>query len=160
MILVKLKLNTSMPPNDNRNKNNPNDPAQVSPIDPETIKVWIQNQTIELQNQKSENEIRKIEIEANTRLSEKSLDIQKEVLTNRGRDFRMTITRLAWIGASFLIILLLFFGFCLWFNKDQFAYKVGQGISYLFTTFLGYFFGRKSINKTEQNSAFNEEQVF
>jgi hypothetical protein len=149
-----------MAQNDNRNRNNPGSPAQIPPVDAETIKSWINNQTLELQNQKTENEIRLKEIEANTRLAEKSLEIQKDVLTNQGKDFRMSITRIGWIGGSILIILLTFLGFCLWAGKDQFAYKFGQGLALLITNFLSYLAGRKTKPKTEQNTTNNTDQVF
>jgi len=50
----------------------------------------------------------------------------------------MTITRFAYIAFGFLLLILLFIGFCLWSNKDAFAYKFCQGISYVITTVLGY----------------------
>jgi hypothetical protein len=131
------------------------------PIDQDTIKAWISNQTFELQNQKAENEIRIKEIEANARLSEKSLDIQKSVLENQGKDFRMTITRIAYIGGGILVVILLFIGFCLWNNKDAFAYKFCQGISYILTTVIGYFFGKSSHKKSStQSNSQEQDQVF
>lgn len=147
-----------MAQSDNRNKNIP--PNQPLPVDQEMIKSWLQNQNLELQNQRLENDLRAKEIDANTRLAEKSLEIQKAVLTNEGKEFRMTITRIVWLVALILMIILTFLGFCLWAGKDTFAYKFCQGISYLATTGLGYFFGRKNQTKPEKSNVIDDDQVF
>ncbi len=90
----------------------------------------------------------------------KSLELQKAVLENQGKDFRMTITRFAYIAFWFLLLILLFIGFCLWSNKDAFAYKFCQGISYVITTVLGYIFGSRSATKNKKDQSNSDENIF
>lgn len=140
---------------------NGNQPADKNlPVDQEMIKTWMKNQTLELQNQKQENEIRIKEIDANTKLSIKSLEIQEKVVTNQGKEIRSTLTRVSLIAMVGVVIILLFLGFCLYTGNKDFAYKFCQGVSYIVTTALGFWFGKKSSKQQAPEREATQEQVF
>lgn len=140
-------------------QNQPEDNKRL-PVDPNIIKSFLENQKIELKNKQTDQSIRLKEIESNTKLAEKSMAMQERYMINSGPDFRKNITRVAYIVAGFLIIILFFLGLCLYLNKDQFAYKIGQGISYLISLVIGGFIGRKTAPKAVEGKTNDEIQTF
>lgn len=134
-----------------KNRNLPNHPSNSPSLDQDTVKSLIDNQRLELQVQRLEKEVRLKELDSNTKLAEKSIEVQERILTSRGKDIRMTFTRLILLGILGLVIILIFLGFCLWNGKDQFAYKFAGGIAIIISNIVSFIFGRKSNSKKETN---------
>jgi hypothetical protein len=132
-----------------------NNTGQELPVDPATIKLWIANQSLEIQNQKGEQEVRIKEIEATTKLAEQSLGLQRDLLTKQPQEFRKSIITMASIAFAFLLVILSFLAYLIVNGQKEFAYKFCGGIGYIVTTAMGYFFGKRSGKK--ENSAGTEQ---
>lgn len=106
-------------------------------------------QFVEIQSQKLRNEARELQlkekdIEFQARYAEKLLAHQAEIEKNRPKENRKSITRVAYIVIAIIIIILVFFAYCIQQNKEDFILKLIQILGYFATTALGYYFGKKS----------------
>jgi len=70
-----------------KNRNLPNHPSNSPSLDQDTVKSLIDNQRLELQVQRLEKEVRLKELDSNTKLAEKSIEVQERILTSRGKIF-------------------------------------------------------------------------
>lgn len=100
-----------MPSNDNKSDIPPND---------EIIQQFIENQKAQLLNDAEELKLRYKELEINSRLAEKSMELQAAYLSKKPIEGRKTITRLAYITAGLVLILFIFIGYCLYIDQVEF----------------------------------------
>lgn len=83
----------------------------------------------------------------------KSLEAQKEILRDKPKELRRTITRVSLMGAIVLIVLLVFFGYCIYMNKEQVVIDIVKYLGLSLLSFVGgTFYGKsKSQNNTQQS---------
>lgn len=108
------------------------------------IENFLKIQSQKIQNEAKELGLREKELEASAKYSEKVLNHQADFLKSKPKEQRKTATRYAYIGAGFLVVFLLFCGYCLSIGKEDFVITLIQIVGYFATTALGYYFGRKS----------------
>lgn len=68
----------------------------------------------------------------------KALEAQKELLIAQPGENRKSLTRLFWVVAGIIVILLVFFGYCIYMGKEQVVLSV---IKYLGTAVLSFVSG-------------------
>src|SRR5690606_28358803 len=109
--------------NSNGNRNKPQ-AVSTPPIDSETIQSFVKNQTLQLQNEARELQIREKEIDVNARLASESMKHQSEYMNSRPREARKSVTRLAWIIGLIMVTVMFFILALFYLGKDEFAYEV------------------------------------
>jgi hypothetical protein len=124
-------------------------------LPPEIISQFIKNQEQKLLIDAQELKLKEKDLDNQHKYAEKTLDLQADLLKQRPLENRKTITRIAYIIASFLLIILIFFGVCLYLNKDQLVDKMLNVISYIITCVVSYYWGTKSNKKKDDSSSQN-----
>ncbi len=83
----------------------------------------------------------------------KSLEAQKEILRDKPKELRRTITRVSLMGAIVLIVLLVFFGFCIYMNKEQVVIDIVKYLGLSLLSFAGgTFYGKSKSQRNGQQS--------
>lgn len=135
-----------------QNRQQPTQPQQPN-LSPEIIQVYIENQKLDLLNEAQRIRIQEKEIEANAAYAKDNLKEQAEFLRRKPGEERKTLITMAVILLVFVILLMGFVIYCLSINEREFIYKILQGLGYLVTTGLGYYFGQRNKKKDKTASA-------
>ncbi len=122
-------------------------------LPPEIISQFIKNQEQKLLIDAQELKLKEKDLDNQHKYAEKTLDIQADLLKQRPLENRKTITRIAYITASFFLIFLIFFVVCLYLNKDQLVYKMIDVITYVITSVVSYYFGKSSQRNKDDSSS-------
>lgn len=131
--------------------NNPQ--RQHTTPESDLVKRFLENQNVELELQKEELQIRKQELAHNAKLSELSLKYQAEHLKSQPQELRKTLTRIAYIIAGLVVVILAFIAFCLFNNKDEFVNTFLKGLSYIVTSILSFLAGKKVTKSNTTDTA-------
>jgi hypothetical protein len=128
----------------------------------DTIKKFLENQQKQISLEAEAQKFKFEELKANARLAEKAMELQAAHLSRQPLEGRKNITRMGYIVGGLLMVFFLFIGFCLYLGKDEFIMVFLKGCSYLATTGMGYWFGRrvgKEGEKSKEQDAFEEVEV-
>jgi len=134
-------------------QNNRNQQPGRMQLPEDAIAQFLKTQQQNALNEAREIALREKELELNARYAEKSLELQAKHLANKPGEARKSFTRLGYIIGAFLIIILLFIGYCLYIKQEEFVLKFFQIIGYFITTGLGYYFGKNSSKSNNDNSS-------
>jgi purine-cytosine permease-like protein len=92
-------------------------------------------------------DLAKMHMQNQAAIANRSLDIQEKLLSNAPAETRKTRGQYLWFGSFFLVILLVFVGYCLTNNFGEFLEKLIQPITTIITLFIGYYFGKQKSNR-------------
>jgi hypothetical protein len=129
----------------------PQNNKAVSITSEEQVNQFIELQKLKIANEAKDLSLREKDMDHQSKYAHKLLDIQGQIERDRPKENRKTITRLAYIAGALIIVMMVFSGFCLYFNKDEFLLTLIKIIGYFATTWLGYHFGKKE-GKTSAKS--------
>lgn len=137
-------------------------PKQNTPPQSKDLPVHVIEQIIETQKQQlilqtQEIKLREKELEVNSKLAEKQMGIQGEILKSKPAENRRTFKTVAFAIIAFFALFLFFFGYCVQTGHEDFALKVFGYIMYGVTTVAGYFAGKKSAQKENSKKSDIEE---
>jgi hypothetical protein len=124
----------------------------------------IVEQFLKTQHQKALNEAEEIklkskELDLHSRYAEKALDHQQKFLASKPSENRKTLTRIGYIVGGIVLLFLGFISFCLYLDKEDFAGKFLQVLSYVLTTGLGYYFGTLKNKKSNSDKDIQEAEI-
>lgn len=111
------------------------------------IEQIIENQKQQLFLQSQDLKLREKELEVNSKLAEKEMTFQADLLKNRPGETRKTIRIITIAVISFVALFLLFFGYCIYSGHESFALKIFGYIMYGVTTVAGYWAGKRTKGK-------------
>ncbi|MCG9900081.1 MAG: hypothetical protein MH132_08785 [Hydrotalea sp.] len=119
----------------------------------EVIEKFIQVQEAELITKSQELKVREKEIEANTKLAEKQMTLQAELLKNQPGEYRKNFVTLGYFVVGIILIIVVFLGFCLYLGKEDFASKIFGYLMYGIVGIASYYFGRKSKDNKQNTKS-------
>lgn len=117
------------------------DEQQVQRVDPKTISQFVANQAKQLEIEALKLKLREKELEHNLHLASQSMNVQATLLKDAPAQHRKTVTTYALVAGGILAVLLVFIGFCLLTNHENFVLQFLKFVGYLVTTVFGYFAG-------------------
>lgn len=131
-------------------------PRKTSSNSPDQEKIEVRPESLErfleIQKQREKNEaaslkLREKELQYNYELAKISMAHQKDLFLNDGPEHRRKVSL---YGRIFLLSVFIFLSFilgCLYTGHKDFALTFLQVSGYLFTTAIGYYFGKRSNSK-------------
>lgn len=120
-------------------------------LNDDIIQKFLENQKAQLYNEAEELKLRHKELEVNSKLAEKSMELQAAHLSKQPSEGRKNITRIAYIAGGLMLLLFIFVGFCLYLDKDNFIISFLKNAGYVLTTGMGYWFGRRVGKEKERD---------
>lgn len=136
-----------------------NDKQSVSPtMDNELIRQFINNQKQELEIRKEAIEIQKVQLNYSHEYALEALKAQKEDRMDQRRHEQKTQNKNIWIILGIVCAGLLFIGYCLWIDKDEFLKEILKFLMYSIPfAGGGYFYGYNKAKKKEAEAYIQEE---
>ena len=125
---------------------------------PEVLKSFVEVQKKKIQNEGRELSIREKEIASNERLALKSMELQADLLKERPKEMRKSITMLAYIVMGSVAFILLFLGWLVYRDNKDFAVEVIDKGSYLIVAILSYIVGKKN-GKSPQDKTNDDSDI-
>lgn len=114
---------------------------------------FIYLQKLKYQNESRELFIREKDLDHQAKYANRLLEHQAEIEKQRPGENRKTLSRFAWIFVGITILFMLFAGFCIYLNKEDFLYSLLKGLGYVITTLTGYIFGKKAHHRDKKSLA-------
>jgi len=125
---------------------------------PEVLKSFVEVQKKKIENEGRELSIREKEIASNERLALKSMELQADLLKERPKEMRKSITMLAYIVMGSVAFILLFLGWLVYRDNKDFAVEVIDKGSYLIVAILSYIVGKKN-GKSPQDKTNDDSDI-
>ena len=126
-------------------KNNPQGGNPKKPeVNAELLNKFLEVQKQEVLNESKRIELRKQEMNLNTKLAERSIDAQLTVMQFQPAEKRKARQQIFWFSAFVIIIILAFLSGCLYLDKEDFAKYFLGGVFYLASIAISFYVGRKS----------------
>lgn len=120
---------------------NPQRNGQQPALDNAALSQFLDNQAKQLELEASRIKLREKELEHNAKLASESMKHNSDLMKNAPWEHRKNIRTYALIGGSFVVVMLVFIGYCLHSNHEEFVLKFLQLIAYVVVTAIGYFAG-------------------
>lgn len=117
----------------------------------QTIELFLEVQKQDLLNEAERIKLQSKELDFNAQYAHQALGIQGNLLVAKPGEERKTITRWAYIIGGFVLVFLLFIGFCLYVGKEDFALKVLNILGYVVTSAASYWFGQRQNKGNKPN---------
>lgn len=119
-------------------------------LNDDIIRQFLENQKAQINLEADSLKLKYAELEANTRLAEKSMEFQAAHLAKQPSEGRRNITRMAYIFGGLILLLFAFIAYCLYLDKETFIVSFLKNAGYVFTTIMGYWFGRRVGKESER----------
>jgi hypothetical protein len=131
---------------------NQKQPQPKKELEPEVIKAIVDQQTQKLQLEHQRLRLEEKRLDQNARLAEKAMEQQAAFLKEQPKEHRKTLTRIAYIVGGIIAMFLLFMGFLVYTGNKDFASDFLKVCSYIATSALSFWVGRKSKPQSQSNN--------
>jgi|GEM_PF-1630512 len=144
-----------------RKKENPQQQSAVEEQEklPEVSERFWEFQIIKAKNETQELRLREKELDLSSKQGNKIIDYQAKLLQSHPTEHRKTISLYLNYLLAFVSIFIVFLDICLYFEKEDFAWKFLQVSGYVLTTGLGYYFGRRSIKIKKEDEKYSSSDI-
>lgn len=136
--------------NEPRTPQTPVPPPNAVPIDGETVKNLIAQQSQKLALEASKVRLDEKRIEADVKLAEQSMTLNASILKDQPKEQRKTVTTYAWIIGIFFLLIAGFVVSCLALGKDDFIVDCLKGLKDLAIAIVSFLIGRKTVGKQDE----------
>lgn len=129
-----------------------NNPPTKQQIDPASLTKLIQTQHQNALNQAEQLKIKQKEVDHQAAYAQQLLKYQAEHIKSIPSENRKTYTRIGWIVGLGGLLIMGFLTFWLYIGQAEFAKSFLHGLSYLATSALSFWLGRKSTRRGDKTS--------
>jgi len=134
-------------------------PKAVNNLTEETLKQFLENQKAQISLDAENLKLKHEELRANTKLAEKSMELQANYLARQPSEGRKSLTRMAYVIGGIILLFFIFIAYCLNLGKEGFIVGFLKNVGYLITTALGYWMGRKEKKDNNKKSEDSIQEV-